>query len=58
MMDIYLAFARTGNPRTDDIPEWPVYDTESRATMRMGKKFRVEEQPMDEERLFWEQYDI
>jgi para-nitrobenzyl esterase len=58
MMEIYLAFARNGNPQTNDIPDWPVYDTQTRATMRMGLEFRVEEKPMEEERLFWEEHDM
>jgi para-nitrobenzyl esterase len=33
MSESWLAFARTGNPNHDGIPEWPPYDTESRMVM-------------------------
>lgn len=33
MSDAWLAFARTGNPNTASLPEWPAYDREGGATM-------------------------
>ncbi len=53
MMDSYLGFAHTGNPGTDALPEWPGYEVERRATMRLGDECRVEHAPMDDERELW-----
>ena len=33
MSDAWLAFARTGNPNTPSLPEWPAYTPDRRATM-------------------------
>ncbi len=33
MSDAWLAFARTGNPNTPSLPEWPAYTADKRATM-------------------------
>lgn len=55
MMAVYLAFAKSGNPSTPLVPDWPTYDTETRATMHLGETCRVEEAPMEEERLVWEE---
>ena len=49
MMDAWLAFARTGDPSTADLP-WPPYEGESRRTMVFGRGSRVEAAPRDEER--------
>lgn len=33
MSDAWIAFARTGNPNTASLPEWPAYDKDGGATM-------------------------
>ncbi|WP_234030321.1 carboxylesterase/lipase family protein [Erythrobacter mangrovi] len=33
MADAWIAFARTGNPQTSALPDWPAYDVSSRTTM-------------------------
>lgn len=48
------AFGRTGDPNCDKIPDWPAYDTQSRATMIFNLESRVENDPTGEIRLLWE----
>lgn len=50
MMETYLAFARNGDPANGALPDWPRYDSQNRATMRLGEKCFIENAPMDEER--------
>jgi len=33
MSEVWLAFARSGNPQIDSLPQWPAYDEHRRATM-------------------------
>jgi para-nitrobenzyl esterase len=54
MMDSWLAFARSGRPAHQGIPEWRPYDTEHRSTMVFGPETHMESAPMDEERQVWE----
>jgi para-nitrobenzyl esterase len=49
MMDAWLAFARTGDPSTPELP-WPRHDPETRPTMVFDAASRVEPAPRDEER--------
>src|SRR3984893_15445841 len=49
----WIAFARTGNPRTNGLPEWPSYSADNRSTMFLDNKPRVENDPSHDLRLFW-----
>ena len=51
----FVAFARTADPNCDKIPHWPAYDRQSMATMILDDKCRVENDPLRELRLLWEQ---
>jgi para-nitrobenzyl esterase len=53
IQDAWIAFARTGNPATGSLGEWPQYGT-ARKTMILGKDSHVEEAPYDEERRIWD----
>jgi para-nitrobenzyl esterase len=53
MRKTWVAFARSGNPNNDDIPEWPAYSVERRPTMIFDNVCRVENDPYREERLAW-----
>jgi len=46
MAPAWLAFARTGNPNTSDLPHWPAYDPCERATMVFDLEPRVELDPL------------
>jgi para-nitrobenzyl esterase len=50
MSEAWLAFARTGNPSTPAIPDWPAYEPGRRATMLFNVESRVENDPMPEVR--------
>jgi para-nitrobenzyl esterase len=53
MSDAWIAFARTGNPNTPALPQWPVYDLAQRRTMVFDVPPRVVADPRgDERRLF------
>jgi len=54
MMDAWIAFARTGNPNHENIPELPAYDKEKRATILFDKQVTVEEDPYRNEREAWD----
>ena len=51
MQTAWIAFARTGNPACDELPAWPPYDSERRATMFFDRDCRVENDPLREVRL-------
>ena len=41
MSAAWLAFAKTGDPNTKEIPHWPAYDTATRATMTFNLESKV-----------------
>jgi len=41
----WVNFARTGNPNHDDLPDWPTYTAESRATMFFDAPCQVRYDP-------------
>jgi para-nitrobenzyl esterase len=49
MMDAWLAFARTGDPSTPDLP-WPRHDPATRPTVVFDAHTRLEHAPRDAER--------
>jgi len=55
MADAWVAFARDGVPSADGVPDWPVYDTERRATLRLDAgALEVVDDPMAPERQLWD----
>jgi para-nitrobenzyl esterase len=55
MAATWVAFARTGNPNTPAIPNWPAYDTKTRATLIFDANTRVENDPRRDFRVLWDQ---
>lgn len=41
----WTAFARTGDPNVPQLPQWPRYDAETRATMLFDRECRIENDP-------------
>jgi para-nitrobenzyl esterase len=54
MSQTWLAFARTGNPNHEGIPNWPQYSAERRPTMMFDNQCRVENDPYGAERMAWD----
>lgn len=48
MHPAWVAFAKTGNPNTGTLPDWPTYDTQSRSTMIFNLQSRIEKDPLSE----------
>ncbi len=50
MSRTWAAFARSGDPNNDAIPDWPAYTLQERATMIFDDRCRVEIDPLSAER--------
>jgi len=50
MSESLIAFARTGNPNSAAVPNWPSYDLKGRATMIWNVPPKVENDPRGRER--------
>ena len=55
MRGAWLAFARGGEPAHAELPSWPRYDSERRATLLLGPICEVVEAPDERERAFWDE---
>ncbi len=55
MSRAWASFARSSNPDHDEIPHWPAYTLDTRATMFLDAKCKVVNDPYREERLLWQQ---
>lgn len=54
MQATWIAFARSGNPAISDLPSWPAYDLERRATMIFHTVCQVIDDPQAAERQVWD----
>lgn len=53
MSRAWASFARTGNPSHDEIPQWPAYTLDQRATMILDAECKLVNDLNREERLVW-----
>jgi para-nitrobenzyl esterase len=53
MQRAWLAFAKSGDPGHEDLPEWPAYDATRRATLALGTRSELREAPFDAALRFW-----
>lgn len=51
----WAAFIRNGNPAISNLPDWPRYDLERRATMIFNNAPHVLDDPQGQIRTFWQQ---
>jgi para-nitrobenzyl esterase len=58
LQDAFCAFARTGSPSTEAMPDWVVYDRETRSTGVFGTPVEVVSAPYDEERALWTDMEV
>ena len=49
----WVGFITNGTPVHPDLPDWPAYDLERRATMWLDEQSRVVDDPMADERRAW-----
>lgn len=54
MMDLLIAFARTGNPQHDGLPAWPQYQLPQRQTLVLDDHCRIENDPRGGERQLYD----
>jgi para-nitrobenzyl esterase len=55
MAAAWVAFAKTGNPNAAALPQWLAFTPETRATMIFDQACRVENDPLRELRMLWEE---
>jgi para-nitrobenzyl esterase len=53
MSAAWIAFAKTGNPNAAGLPQWPAYDTKTRATMTFDNTCAIVNDPGGAERHLW-----
>jgi para-nitrobenzyl esterase len=53
MQQAWIAFARYGDPNIPDLPVWPKYDLEQRATMLFDRESTIKSDPNAMERQIW-----
>jgi len=56
MQDAWIAFTRTGSPRTPELSGWEPYTPDRRSTMQLGTKCGPIDAPYEPERRLWAEY--
>jgi para-nitrobenzyl esterase len=50
----WIAFARSGNPATDRVGQWPPFKRDTRKTMCFDETIQLQDDPLEQEREMWE----
>ena len=53
IQDAWVAFARTGDPNTSALPEWPRYDVDRRLVMELDTECNLLTDPDGDIRRLW-----
>jgi para-nitrobenzyl esterase len=54
MHESWIAFARTGSPDTDGLPDWPTVDSEGRPVLLFDTESSLALDPHGSTRRFWD----
>jgi len=57
MQRAWVEFARCGDPRHDELPEWPAFESGREASMLFSRRQRVEYAPFAERLRFWRELE-
>jgi len=49
----WISFVKSGDPSHDGIPDWPIYNTDARPTMKFGDTGNVLADPLGASRACW-----
>jgi len=52
--DAWLAFAKTGSPKTEILNQWQSYSEEKRLTQILDESCIIVEDPLEKQRTFWD----
>ena len=57
LSSVWIAFAKSGDPNCSKVPNWPAFNPETRPTMNFDLECRLENDPLKELRLMWDEID-
>jgi len=58
MMDYWISFAKTRNPNSNGVFNWPRYEIEKRKTIIFNTNIEIKEDPLSKERKMWNNMKI
>jgi para-nitrobenzyl esterase len=57
MQRAWVEFARCGDPRHDDLPDWPAFEPERAESLTFSRRLRLERAPFGERLRFWRELE-
>jgi para-nitrobenzyl esterase len=57
MQRAWLEFARSGDPRHEELPDWPAFEPEDGASLLFSRRLRLERAPFAERLRFWREME-